>query len=211
VSDVNAAVVLTEESPPYRCDENGVKILPGYRKPFAKGFDARRVGAYQARRNAIQARKLIADKPGIPSNLVEIQAKLSALKRAHSRCLAASVASTKGSEAAAWMRAAKDALEQLQSLLGHNTKSHKSTKKPHLAHVQPMAKVAPISTVDSGQKVSPLVNHTGLVEIHSVTPQESGNQVANPSTTQPASEQDAIEPVKAVSTISPTSTEDCPF
>jgi hypothetical protein len=52
------------------------------------------------------------------------------------------------------MRAAKDALEQLQSLLGHNPKSHKSTKKPHLAHVQPMAKVAPISTVQSTGPVS---------------------------------------------------------
>jgi hypothetical protein len=31
--------------------------------------------------------------------------------------------------------------------------SHKTTKKPHLAHVQPMAKVAPISTVQSTSPV----------------------------------------------------------
>jgi hypothetical protein len=89
------------------------------------------------------------------------------------------------------MKAARDAFECWQSLLGHNPKSHKSTKKPHLAHVQPMAKVAPISTVSK--------------------PQESGNQSVENATVKPASEQAAIAPVKVVSPIPPTSDEDCPF
>lgn len=144
---------------PPKIDANGLPILPGYRKPFTS--ETARIASAkgkEARAHNRQARLLAADKPGLkPSDFVEIVAKVSAINRAHTRCLAAAVASTKGSEAAHWMRAAKDALEQLQSLIGQSPKPKRSPSSPQ---AEPIAPSAPDQAAPMPSPVPPTENAT---------------------------------------------------
>jgi len=126
-------------------DENGVAILPGYRPPFKKGFDPRRNHTKSSITSSTK-RQALASAAKLASTPLELVAKLSSLKKAHNRCIAASVASTSGREAAYWMRAAKDALEQLQSLLGPNsTKNHSLQKLAPIVPIAPISPIAPVS------------------------------------------------------------------
>lgn len=142
--------MIADLEPP-KIDANGIPILPGYRKPFTSESAKRySLKALEVRTHNRQAR-LLAAKTQMPSSAVEIAAIISATLRQYRRCLAACVASTSGKEAAMWSRAAKDAFDCWQSLLGNSTTRSKRGSTKHLAHVSPMANVEPIAS----QKVSP--------------------------------------------------------
>jgi hypothetical protein len=155
--------VLTEQSPPYRIDPNGIPILPGYRPPITSAIAKEwSIKGVAARKRYALARKGLA-KSIIPSAIIstaslDIACLISATLRAHRRCLAAAMASTDGRQAASWMKAARDAFDCWQSLLGHGPSTRKRGSKPHLAsvgEVKPLeSPAAPISP-EAPQPVNP--------------------------------------------------------
>jgi hypothetical protein len=155
VSSTNAATVLTEESPPYRYDENGVKILPGYRKPFAKGFDPRRF-SLQPGFNKLPT----PNKPKFRTQTHKAMSKLlGKVRDAIYRHTEASCQAIDADQALRRARVAKLFVDIELLLTGHNPKSHKSTKKPHLAGQPSMAKVEPIAPMVKPEPQSLVAEH----------------------------------------------------
>jgi hypothetical protein len=175
---VTTAVI---EQPPPQIDENGIPILPGYRKPFDSVTGK---AASVKAQIAIAAKHFNVLKPVVPKGQSQqaLTAKLNSVRRAFRRHIAASTAATKGSEALQHARAARECLSIERELMGE-VKSHKSTKKPHLHSVAPSAKVEPLP---------------------------SGNQGVNPTSACPATEQAPIAPVSPIPPKSPE-IDDCPF
>lgn len=185
--------MIADLEPP-KIDANGIPILPGYRKPFTSESAKRySLKALEVRTHNRQAR-LLAAKTQMPSSAVEIAAIISATLRQYRRCLAACVASTSGKEAAMWSRAAKDAFDCWQSLLGNSTTRSKRGSTKHIAHVSPMANVEPIASQKSPQKsdaVEPVSTSETTVQSSQVVPESSGNQSSNPTSAFSASDRAA--------------------
>lgn len=184
--------VSTDTLEPPR-DANGVAILPGYRPPFTSesARQARAKAEVNLKAERELYRKLGLHKQRRPRNL------LYAVQKAIVKHCNFSCEPNLEDCGSGHARNAKLFTDIYLTLTGRNpvmVNQPKRGSKPHLAGLA----VSPISpTITPSQNVSPLVNHSGLVEINSVTPGptlESGNKTVNPTTPSPAPVQAEFRP-----------------
>lgn len=144
----------------YPRDVNGIPIKPGYRKPFtSESAKLHVLKSVAVKREKRQARLLSLANPGLkPSEVVEIAAIISVTLRQYRRCVAACVAANNGKDAALWSKAACDAFECWQTLLG-NPMSKVSKRKPSV--IPTIAPVAPTQPNPVAHSVSGVVGVFG--------------------------------------------------
>jgi hypothetical protein len=158
-------------------------ILPGYRPPF--NSETGRAAGLKSQARIREQRELVKaiPKPFVVTLTPRARANLlAAIRRAFRRHCDASVNPELEDSGLNHAKIARLFFDMEMDLLGHGSKSHKSTKKPHLA----------------GPAPSPLQP--------SSTPLESGNQSVNPTSALPTSETASVAPVSK-----PAKSDDTPF